>query len=57
MRCINMAEYKCKICGYTYDEDKGEHRRNLAPGTVWEDVPEDFKRPLYGAPKKMFEKV
>ena len=52
-----MAEYKCKICGYTYDEDKGEHRRNLAPGTVWEDVPEDFKRPLYCAPKKMFEKV
>ena len=52
-----MAEYKCKICGYTYDEDKGERRRNLAPGTVWEDVPDDFKCPLCGAPKKMFERV
>ena len=52
-----MAEFKCKICGYVYDEVKGERRGNLAPGTLWDDVPDDFKCPMCGAPKKMFEKI
>ena len=50
-----MAEYKCTICGYVYDTEKGEERRDVAPGTASEDVPDDFRCPLCGAVKNMFK--
>lgn len=50
-----MAQYKCTICGYTYDTENGEERRDVAPGTAWEDVADDFKCPLCGAVKTMFK--
>ena len=49
-----MAQYRCTICGYVYDTETGEERRDLAPGTAWEDVPDDFKCPLCGAVRNMF---
>ncbi len=49
-----MAEYKCKVCGYVLDTEKGETRKDVAPGTSWEEIGEGFKCPLCGAPKKMF---
>jgi rubredoxin len=52
-----MSEYKCKICGYIYDEEKGEKRRNVDAGTLWVDVPEAFTCPSCGAPKKSFNEV
>ena len=39
-------KYVCDVCGYVYDEEKGEPDSNIAPGTKWEDVPEDFQCPL-----------
>lgn len=51
-----MADQKrCSICGYTYDSDKGEEKANLAPGTLWDDVPEDFKCHLCGAKRTLFK--
>lgn len=52
-----MAKYKCKICGYVYNTENGEDRRDVLPGTEWADVPEDFKCPLCGAPKNMFKEI
>ena len=48
---------KCKVCGYIYKPEVGESRKDVAPGTEWEDVPESFKCPSCGAPKKMFKPV
>lgn len=50
-----MAKYVCSICGYEYDEATGDPDNGLAPGTKWEDVPEDFTCPLCGVGKDMFE--
>ncbi len=47
--------YVCQVCGYEYDEAKGEPDMGIAPGTKWEDVPEDFACPICGAAKDMFE--
>ena len=52
-----MAQYRCLICGYVYDEDKGEEKKDVAPGTAFEDLPEDFKCPLCGAAKSMIKKI
>ena len=52
-----MAQYRCLICGYVYDEDKGEEKKDVAPGTAFDDLPEDFKCPLFGAAKSMIKKI
>ncbi|MGZ4959073.1 MAG: rubredoxin [Methylomonas sp.] len=55
-----MAEfrkYKCKTCGHVYDEQLGDPRQGIAPGTRWEDVPEDWGCPKCGATKVMFTLV
>ena len=49
-------KYVCNVCGYVYDEEKGEPDSNIAPGTKWEDVPEDFVCPLCGVTKDNFSK-
>lgn len=49
-----MAKYVCP-CGYTYDPAKGEPEQGIAPGTPWEEVPEDFTCPVCGLGKDMFE--
>lgn len=50
-----MAKYVCTVCGYVYDEAEGDPDAGIAPGTKWEDVPEDFVCPLCGVGKDMFE--
>ena len=35
-------KYECP-CGYVYDPALGDPDNGVAPGTVWEDVPEDRK--------------
>ena len=49
-----MKQYVCPICSYTYDEAKGIPETGIAPGTKWEDLPEDWKCPLCGADKSQF---
>jgi rubredoxin len=50
-----MDKYVCTACGYVYDEALGEPENNIAPGTKWENVPEDYTCPLCGVGKDMFE--
>lgn len=49
-----MKKYVCDICGYEYDPVKGEPDANIAAGTPWEKVPEDFICPECGAGKDSF---
>ena len=52
-----MKKYVCDVCGWEYDEELGYPEGGIAPGTKWEDVPEDWVCPLCGAPKNLFKKV
>ena len=49
-----MAKYVCTVCGYVYDEATGDPDNGIAPGTKWEDVPDDFTCPLCGVCKEDF---
>jgi rubredoxin len=51
-----MDKYVCTICGYVYDPAEGDPDNNVAPGTKWEDVPDDWECPICGASKDDFEK-
>lgn len=44
-----MKKYRCTICGYIYDESK--------ENVKFVDLPEDWKCPLCGAPKNLFEEI
>ncbi len=50
-----MKKYTCTICGYIYDETKGDPANGIAPGTKWEDLPDDWVCPRCGASKDEFE--
>ena len=41
---------------FEYDEEKGLPELGIAPGTKFEDLPEDFACPLCGVGKENFEK-
>ena len=49
-----MKKYVCEVCGYVYDEAAGEADHGVAPGTLWNEVPEDFVCPLCGVGKDQF---
>ena len=51
-----MERYVCTICGYVYDPEEGDPENNVAPGTKWEDVPDEWECPICGAGKDAFEK-
>jgi len=51
-----MSRYKCKICGYVYDPEKGDPENGVRPGTPFEKLPKDWVCPACGAEKDMFEK-
>lgn len=50
-----MKKYVCSVCGYVYDEAKGAPDQGIAPGTKFEDLPDDFVCPMCGVGKDMFE--
>ncbi len=50
-----MAKYVCSVCGFIYDEAEGIPEAGIAPGTKWEDLPDDWVCPLCGAEKSEFE--
>ena len=52
-----FKKYLCVVCGLIYDEELGDVDSNLAPGTRWEDIPEDWICPDCGATKDDFELI
>ena len=53
----NMSKYQCGPCGYIYDPEKGDPDSGIAPGTAFEDLPDNWCCPVCGVSKDMFEKV
>ena len=51
-----MEKYVCDVCGYVYDEELGMPEKGIAPGTKFEDLPEDFVCPLCGVGRISFTK-
>ena len=50
-----MKKYVCNVCGYEYDPAKGDPDSGIAPGTAFEDIPENWVCPVCGASKADFE--
>ncbi|MBN2001138.1 flavin reductase [candidate division KSB1 bacterium] len=48
--------YTCQICHYQYKASAGDPDHGIAPGTSFEDLPDDWTCPVCGATKDLFEK-
>ncbi len=51
----NMKKYVCTVCGYIYDPEVGDPDNGIAPGTPFEELPEDWVCPVCGVGKDSFE--
>ena len=49
-----LVVYVCEACGYRYDPALGDPDNGIAPGTKFEDIPEDWVCPLCGLGKDVF---
>lgn len=50
-----MRKWLCIVCGWIYDEAKGWPDDGIAPGTKWEDIPDDWMCPECQVGKSDFE--
>lgn len=53
---FKMVKYKCTVCGYIYDPEKGDPDNGVKPGTPFEQIPDDWVCPVCGVGKDKFEK-
>jgi len=50
-----MKKYRCLVCEYVYDPQKGDPDSGIDPGTAFEDLPDDWICPVCGVGKDQFE--
>ena len=49
-----MQEFVCPLWGYIYDPAAGDPDEGIAPGTAFDELPEDWTCPICGASKDVF---
>lgn len=49
-----MQKFVCDACGWVYDPAVGLPDKDIAPGTAFADLPDDFLCPECGAGKSEF---
>jgi rubredoxin/flavin reductase (DIM6/NTAB) family NADH-FMN oxidoreductase RutF len=54
---VKMDKYKCDVCGYIYDPEKGDPDGGIKPGTKFADIPDDWTCPVCGAEKNQFKLI
>lgn len=52
---VATRQWVCKVCAWVYDEALGAPDHGLAPGTRFEDIPQDWYCPECGVTKEDFE--
>ena len=48
-------KYECGVCKYIYNPKAGNEKAGIAPGTEFEDLPDDWTCPVCGERKDVFE--
>jgi len=50
----DAKKYHCRVCGYIYDPKRGDPESGIAPGTPFNELPDDWKCPVCQAAKSEF---
>lgn len=51
------ASYECRSCGYVYVPSKGDNQGNITAGTLFTDLPKDWRCPVCGVRKTQFSNI
>ena len=51
------SRYKCEVCGYIYNPEKGDEKGGISAGTEFKDIPEEWVCPVCGTLKSDFSEV
>ena len=57
VKTSDSLRYECPACGYVYNSVLGDPDGGIAPGTKFEDIPDDWECPICGIGKEDFEQV
>jgi len=49
-----MEKYKCSVCFYVYDPERGDPKSGIPPGTAFEDLPDNWTCPMCRSAKSKF---
>jgi rubredoxin-NAD+ reductase len=52
-----MRKFRCRYCSHVYDESLGDPATGIAPGTRFENLPEDWICPECGAAKSDYDLI
>jgi rubredoxin len=52
-----LDHYECRACGYIYEPEKGDSKRDIPGGTLFEELPANWRCPVCGARSKQFENI
>ena len=52
-----MQKWRCTICDYVYDPAEGDMGNGVAPGTLFEELPDGWECPICGVGKDLFEQL
>ncbi len=50
-----MEKWRCSVCGYVYNPEIGDPESGIAPGVLFEELPDSWGCPDCGADKELFE--
>jgi len=54
---LKYKKFKCPVCGYVYDEENGDPENGIDPGTLFDDLPDDWVCPVCGTEKEDFIEI
>lgn len=52
-----MKKYKCTVCNYIYNPEKGDRDLGIEPDVAFEDLADDCSCSKCGATKSQFEPI
>lgn len=52
-----LDRHECNACGYVYEPEKGDDRRQVPSGTPFESLPQNWRCPVCGAPTSQFRNI
>ncbi len=52
-----LDSFECRACGYVYEPEKGDDKRDIAPGTPFAELPVNWRCPVCTAKKAAFVNI
>lgn len=54
---VFLDRHECRSCGYIYEPKEGDARRAIPEGTLFEELPTNWRCPVCGSPRMQFRNI